>query len=97
MIDFHVRGAGRETWSFARVRLTTAGRQEVERWPKAGASAADYEALLDAFMVRAEDASLPDEERGKLKAAGTALKSLGTGVGVAVLSEWAKRSTGLSS
>lgn len=98
MVDFRVRGAGREPWAFARIRLTTAGRQEVERWPRTtGMSVADYEALLAVFGARAEDESLPDEDRSKAKAAVSALKSLGTGVGVAVLSEWAKRSTGLSS
>jgi hypothetical protein len=97
LISLHVRGGGREPWSFVRIGLTTAGRQEVERWPSgAGLSATDFDALLTVFAACAEDESLPEEERGKVNAAVSALKSLGTGVGVAVLSEWAKRSTGLS-
>jgi hypothetical protein len=97
MIDYNKRPPLGNAASYYRVQLTTQGRQQVERWPtSASMSAADFQALLAAFAERAEDETLPDDERGKIRAAMETLRALGTGVGVSVLSAWATQQTGLS-
>lgn len=79
------------------MRLDTRGRQEVERWPSdASMSAADFQALLAAIADRAEDESLPEEERSKLRAALGTLGDLSGNVGASVLTAWIERQTGLS-
>ena len=90
-----LRGAGLVECEFvgggiAFIRLAPDGRKEVEGWPASpGAlSANDVQALLDA---RSEDPDVPEPERGKARAAASALKDLGINVTAEVIAAWLRR------
>ncbi len=79
------------------IRLEHRGRQEVEGWPTVPGelSEPDITALIAALESRAEDPQLPDAEKGKARAAATAVKDLGVNVGAQVLSAWLRHLAGL--
>lgn len=74
------------------IRLEHRGRQEVEGWPiLAGQPTAnDVEALLENLLARSEDPALPEPERGKARAAASALKDLGINVTGQIIGAWLK-------
>lgn len=74
------------------IGLEHLGRQEVEGWPVAAGqpTGGDVEALVDALLARSEDATVPEPERGKARAAASALRDLGVSVTGEVIAAWLK-------
>jgi hypothetical protein len=97
-LTWYRRGGAFGAEAFTHIRLADRGRQEVESWPTPGGlSAADFEALIAIFSERAEDLGVPEAERSKIRAAGVALRDLGTNTGGAILGAWLQQQTGIGS
>jgi hypothetical protein len=78
------------------IRLTREGRQEAERWPKAGAlSSAQAEMLLAALDERIAETPDSDEKR-RLQRLRDSAGQVGVDVLAGVMSAWLSRATGVS-
>jgi DNA-binding PadR family transcriptional regulator len=75
------------------IQLEQRGRQEVEGWPvlPGQPTTGDVQALLDTFLARSEDPEVPEQERGKARAAAGALKDLGVNVTGQVVVAWLRQ------
>lgn len=75
------------------IHLDLAGRQEVEGWPAVpgSVSASDVEAFVSALQARGDDADVPEAERGRARAAASALRDLSVDVTAQVFAAWLKQ------
>lgn len=81
---------------YKRIRLTGAGRQEVEGWPtSSGVSTADLAAFLSAIAEAAGAPDMSEDDRGRLRAVGSNLKAVPAGVATGLLTAWLKAQTGM--
>jgi hypothetical protein len=90
-VKFHIRGGS----EIIMVELDTYGRQEVEGWPAPGqVSTAALGALVAALTETANDESLPEEQRSKLREAAKAVGGFAVNVSAEVAGAWAAKMTG---
>lgn len=85
-------GAGLSVARMGIIRLSAAGRQEVEGWPTVPgmATATDVEALLATLDGLGNDPAAPEADRSKAREAAGALRDLGVGVVGGVIVAWLK-------
>jgi hypothetical protein len=88
-VEMRASGFGAGPEGMALIRLGLRGRQEVEGWPTGvGPSPADIQALIAVLLEQADDPDVPEPQRGKLRAAGEALRDVGVEVTGNVVTTW---------